>query len=614
MRRQPSPNLSAAAIDPPEARADFFAPLVDAFDWVANTALEMTHAAGLIRLQLLWISFLTTWTFLAFTNHPIQDWQKVVYALIDPTVLPEVVNPSLNLFTNVFHAYFALDVLGHLIALVVPFYLAWKFAAIFLDDIFELKDIKIASRFITQAAFVYPSFGIIHLEEGEVRPSDRKSTIYHIGGPGQVRVSLENVAVFEKIDGMPELIGPTTGSRLFTRTLDGFERLRQVFDIRDLAMPPIDLRGRTKDGIPITVQNIRLLFSVQRDTPYTTLSRPYPYSREAIFRLVYDQPKKAPWTNSIAGLVRGELINFISEHTLGEIFAAVGEPEVNRQIQKQSILQKHIYQHRNRSRRYRVLNQLRLQNISIPAHNRRVRHFTKSENPKYMVANRPSRWFKAIPHPARHSNPGVVNILSRIHYPRRPAFWQKPPDWRFQNKFARKARYPLLFRTELLYGGENPNFIPRLQLSRRFYEDFARSFPERASQRGVRLEWIDVGTWHPPADVILDQHQEAFHITTENMQRGDRVVLDDLRRQGQAGELIRLIRRPIYRFLELQRQDLGRDEMIYFLIEEYLGTLRAARDEFIRDGIPLPDRLLPAIEQIQRYQRVYMQKNRARYI
>jgi hypothetical protein len=614
MRRQPSPGVSAAALDPQETRAGFFAPLLDALDWVVNTALEMTYPAGLIRSQMLGICLIITWSLLAFINHPIQDWQKAVFALIDPTTLPEVVNPPLNLLTNILSAYFALDVLGHLIALILPFYLAWKLAAIFLDDIFELKDVNIASRFITQAAFVYPSFGTIHLEEGEVRPSDRKSTIYHIGGPGQVRVSLENVAVFEKIDGMPELIGPTTGSRFFTRTLDGFERLRQVFDIRDLAMPPIDLRGRTKDGIPITVQNIRLLFSVQRDTPYTTLSRPYPYSREAIFRLVYDQPKKGPWTNSVAGLVRGELINFISEHTLGEIFAAVGEPEVNRQIQKQSILQKLIYQHRNRSRRYQVLNQLRVQNFSTPARNPVERHFTKSENPKYMVGNRPSRWFKRVPRPARHSNPRAVNILSRIHYPHRPAFWQQPPEWHFQKKFVRKVRYPLIFRTELLYSGEKPNFIPRLQLSRRFYEDFARSFPERASQRGVRLEWIDVGTWHPPADVILDQHQEAFHITTENMQRGDRVVLDDLRRQGQAEELIRLIRRPIYRFLELQRQQLDRDETIYFLIEEYLGILRAARDEFIRDGIPLPDRLLPAIEQIQRYQRVYMQKNRARYI
>ena len=161
-----------------------------------------------------------------------------------------------------------------------------------------------------------------------------------------------------------------------------------------------------------------------------------------------------------------------------------------------------------------------------------------------------------------------------------------------------------------------PILLPRPQLSRRFYEQFAISFPNRASQRGVRLEWIDVGTWHPhpSASVVLDQHLEAYRLTAENMVRGDSIVLDELRRQGQANELIRLISRPIYRFVDLNRQQLERDEMVNQLIEEYLGTLRAARDQLLRDGVPLPDSLLPAIAHIQRYQRSVLQRNRARYI
>ena len=304
--------------------------------------------------------------------------------------MPEVGSPVTVLVYEILKAYFSGDVLGHVIAVALPLWLALQFAAIFLDDIFELKDASIAEHFITRAAFTFPTFGIVHIENGDVRPSDRKSTIVKIGGPGRVRLSLENVAVFEKIDGTPELIGPTTGTPYFTRTLDGFERLRQIFDIRDLTMPIVDLYGRTKDGIPITVQNIRLLFSVQRDSSYTTLSRPYPYSQEAILRLVYDQAK-GPWTNSITSLVRSELIRFISEHTLGEIFAAVGEPEVNKQISRQSIIQTHIWQHRNRSRRYHVLNQLRAQKAPHTQHPETLSRFPKKENPKFLVGQRPRR-------------------------------------------------------------------------------------------------------------------------------------------------------------------------------------------------------------------------------
>lgn len=586
---------------------------VSVLDSIVNAAFGMNYTAGVIRLQLLVLGFFVLWFFIAFSSHPPQEWQKSFMDFISPGSEPGETNLVVLLVTSLL----ALDVVGHLIALYIPYYLALQFAAIFLDDIFELKDASVARDFITRAAFVLPRFGTMHIENGDVRQADTRSPIFKIGGPGRVRVSLENVAVFEKINGEPEIIGPTSGNRFFTRTLDGFERLRQVIDIRDLTMTINELTSRTKDGIPITVQNIRMLFSVVRDTPYTTLNRPYPYSQDAILKLVYDQ-SKGPWTAAIVSLVRSELLAFIGEHTLDEIFAAVGQPEVKRQIERQSVVQRHVWRHRNRSRRYRVFNEMRDAALVRRAARRgRGRKFLIDLHPRrsdrplarslYRKPGRlhlPARWGKVI-EPA---------LPARLRIPRRPAGWKPWTPLPFRStgaRFQRGARPPVLFNPDVLSGGRNvTTFVPRPQLSQRFYEEFARSFPERASKRGVRLEWIDVGTWHPPADDILTQNLEAWRLTTDSIILRDRIVLENLRLQAQANEMLRLVRSPIFRFIELQKQGLPREEIVHALVEEYLGQLRAERDEFMRDGTPLPERLQPALRQIQNYQRDYLEQNK----
>lgn len=598
---------------PPEPPPDEETPdvkdiLTSVLDELVNGVFGMNFTAGLIRFQGLLILFLITWSFFALTSHPLS-------------------NSSTPWPIALWNAYTSRDTLGHMIAISLPFWLAWRLAGIFLDDIYELKNTDIANKFIFQAAFVFPTYHIITIENGDVRTADKKSPIYNIGGPGRVRVSLENVALFEKIDGSPDLITPTTGNRWYTRTIDGFERLRQIIDVRDLTITITDLRSRTKDGIPISVQNIRLLFSVLRDPLSLTPEKPYTYNKDAILKLVYDQ-SPGPWTNSITQLVRGELIAFIAQHTLGEIFASVGEPEINRQIEKQSIVARHVWQHRNRSRRYRVQNQLRQD--GQPIHVVRtgfVRRYPRRLNPR--LSSRPMQRERRLPHlryiPVRWRKRSAESTAEagRIRVPHYPRGRRNAQALKFvpeNEKFPRRPRYPLMYRPELLVAGPTPPFEPRPQLSRRFYQEFLqqlneKNFFSRANERGLNLEWIDVGTWHTPSPEILRQNLEAWQLTTDNMVLSDRIVLNRMKEQAEADELLRLVRRPIYRFLELTRDEVDREEAVYALIEEYLGILRSARDEFMREGTPLPDRLLPAIDQIQQYQRAYIRRSsRGRYV
>jgi hypothetical protein len=530
-RRTPTP--PTAITDEPAERG----PLLSLIDTLINWLFGLTPQAGRIRLELLTIAVLLTWLLLAIFSHPFSEWRAAIIAVVNPGLAPEIQNPSLNLLLLLFRAFFSWGTLGHVLAFALPFWLALQFAGIFLDDIFELKDIEVARRFITRAAFTYPTVGMIQIENGDVRPSDKRSTIVNIGGPGQVRVSLENVAVFEKVDGTPDLIGPTANNRMFTHSLDGFESLRQVIDIRDLTVPINDLFARTKDGIPITVQNIRLMFSVHRDSQYTTLSRPYPFSQQAILSLVYDQ-SKGHWTNSIIGLVRSNLVRFIGERPLAEIFATVGEPEIQRQIETQRKIQEYANQRRK-------------------AEMRGESSAAAGSTPPTAAAAGPAD----IPSPET----GAYEAANRIA----------------------------------------ANKVPRLQISRRFYEGFTRGFPAQASARGVRLEWIDIGTWQPApsAGKLLLQHEDAFRITTENLVLGNQAVLDDLCHEEQASELLRLIRQPIYRFYQMVRDGEERPEIVANLVEEFLGVLRAARDDFEQDNTAMPASVQQALEHIARYRR-----------
>jgi hypothetical protein len=49
---------------------------------------------------------------------------------------------------------------------------------------------------------------------------------------------------------------------------------------------------------------------------------------------------------------------------------------------------------------------------------------------------------------------------------------------------------------------------------------------------------------------------------------------------------------------------------MYYLIEDYFGLMRTARDRYMESGRPVPEKLRVAIEHIQKFQRDFYQKNR----
>jgi hypothetical protein len=163
-----------------------------------------------------------------------------------------------------------------------------------------------------------------------------------IGGPGKVVVELDSAALFEKPDGRPHVIGPTIKGKA---TLEGFERFRQVIDLRDQytdPQDPVNVNSRSLDGIQVGTKDVRFVYSVWRGDKPRTAESPHPFeSDKTITDLVYKQlsqvvdavppsvpPEAGSLSGAILGLINRELGGFMSRHRLAEYLASIGMPEV----------------------------------------------------------------------------------------------------------------------------------------------------------------------------------------------------------------------------------------------------------------------------------------------
>ena len=168
-------------------------------------------------------------------------------------------------------------------------------------------------------------FNQLVIREGKVADRFLNSPIYQIGGPGLVTVHLENVAVFEKVDGEPHIIPPTR----WPVPIEGFERLRKIIDLRDQFVENEEVPGRTKDGIPVRAKGVRFSFSVQRDTRINKqrdelddnrLPQPLTFTEDSIINMVYNKPNRE-FDEIATSDIKSQLRKFIAQNTLNQFLA-----------------------------------------------------------------------------------------------------------------------------------------------------------------------------------------------------------------------------------------------------------------------------------------------------
>lgn len=388
---------------------------------------------------------------------------------------------------------FSADRFRHVLMVALGIWLGFKAAGHYTTRLNNLYDDRLGEHFLLQTALANP-LNVIDIKDAQVPFYQQRLPVFRIGGPGRVRVHLENVAVFEDVGGRDMILEPTvtrepdwfrmylvagvtfvlafavaisigytpliiitllygfyqalrfTFFRDFIRAEGGarrlyrYDRLRSIIDLRD-QQEKFDVRGRSRDGVPLEARDVQVVYRVNRNGQQPSLKVPYPFSAEAVRRLVYHQGHGA-WQTAMAVAIQAEFRDFLGSHTLEQFLAMIEAPDSLR------------------------------------------------------------------------SNGGLDS--TRLAGTRRSA----------PNQSGRDS------------GEQKRNqFVSRNMLTERFYQANIGFSPIR----GIELEWIGVGTWGGPVERLSGQHQEAWRITRQNEISRRPGALNRVQSDSRAAEFTRLV-------------------------------------------------------------------------
>ena len=269
------------------------------------------------RTQAVLAFLVLIWFAAALVEHPAPDPARLG-SFVEG--LPPVVALLLRPLFIVILALFNLHVLRHL---VLPFFLLWtgiRAGARYLDDLFELKDYGSAQTYMLSSLFGL-SYHTLEIKDGDVTPASKKSTVYKIGGPGYLKIHLGNAALFERVGGTSNICGAT-----YRQFLHGFERLREVVDLRDQIRKRDDMEVYTKDGIAVKATDIQVAFRLWSGGQARDKENPYPFDKRAVRRVVYGKaigadPRNAHWDDAVAAMATGAITSYIGSRLLKDLIA-----------------------------------------------------------------------------------------------------------------------------------------------------------------------------------------------------------------------------------------------------------------------------------------------------
>ena len=363
MNTKPQPSTETALQKEQRLFEELFDRLINA---LLNRLFDLSPARAAHRMSYIFVLFLLTGILITLSTYPLGLWvqrlQEIFrYLLVQSYAATYDGDPFIKLIDLLIKAVTDPHILQYLPIFLAPIFIALHAAALYLADIFELEDVAVARSFVWGVA-LSGSNETIRITQGKVAEQHLDSPAYLIGGPGKVMVDLDSVALFERADGTPHVIGPTGKEPGGKATIDGFERFRQAIDIRDHHVELRDqdgkspsVKSRSRDGIPITATDVRLMFSVYRgENANPSPESPYPFNKDAIERIVYKSVSRVTpdqinpsafefsWINNMIGLIRGRLGGFMNERNLTEYLASTGTPEFEKLKQREDTIAEQV--------------------------------------------------------------------------------------------------------------------------------------------------------------------------------------------------------------------------------------------------------------------------------
>ena len=342
---------------------ELFSRLINAF---LNRIFDLRPEKAARRMRYLILIFIIAVFVVSLRFYPLDLWTKYVRDIFLYYLNPSypsiyVGNPLVNFANYIIHVFTDPRIFQYFPIFLAPFFIALQAAALYLADIFELENVSIARGFIWSVA-LSGSEETIRVSQGGISEEARHSPTFLIGGPGKVIVDLDSVAMFEKPDGTPHIIGPTAKEPRARATLDGFERFRHAIDtrdhyvdLRDQDTKSVSVQSRSLDGIPITATDVRLMFSVYRGGIKPSPTNPYPFNKESIEQIIYQATSRVTpelpsastyefsWINRMIGLIRAELGTFMGKNKLTAYLANIGMPELEKLKKREEMISEEIH-------------------------------------------------------------------------------------------------------------------------------------------------------------------------------------------------------------------------------------------------------------------------------
>jgi hypothetical protein len=264
--------------------------------------------------------FVLIWSFFALILHPLHHSIWDDFSLNPTTIIKNI--------TAILSLYFSLDVLFHMLFFLLGAIISYQFVKQYFAAMYGIKSNNFNDHYLLKTIFGYPREEPIKIDSSQVM--DKQINLLKvIGGPTKVIIGAESAAIFEKFDGKVQIVGPTMNLPRMYYQLEKFERLREIFDLRNQTIQ-FDLQARTKDGIPLTLKGMKVLFSILRNSKKTTLTRPYSFNAQSLYRLAYKIPSGV-FSEKITEIFKQEIINNIRQHPLSALLENVGELEVQEQ-------------------------------------------------------------------------------------------------------------------------------------------------------------------------------------------------------------------------------------------------------------------------------------------
>jgi hypothetical protein len=245
--------------------------------------------------------------------------------------------PLLFPFVNIASTFLNPQIIIHILPVLFGVLVGIAFGALYLRDLFEIESAGVAFRYLLGSLFGL-SYPRLRIDRQNVRQLEANNPITRIGGPGYVQVNLGFAAVFETASGIPSVYPeaaqsreanggstpPTTGGRS-SAFIEGFERLREVVDLRDRIVQLERTYAETRDGVPLSANDVQTVFRVYGGGQERSLANAYPFQEESIRRLVYAQPviEKRTLTPDelLARIAEREVQAFIRGHSLESLLA-----------------------------------------------------------------------------------------------------------------------------------------------------------------------------------------------------------------------------------------------------------------------------------------------------